>query len=348
MVFLTKIQCLKESAFTRDSYPEKVRGQPPVWLGGFLTLFLSVAKYLIIMVMTEVQKHLKDYLDYLEIEKNRSIKTRENYKRYLESFLNWTKISSAGEITEDRVRQFRIFLARRNIKKVTQNYYVIALRNFLKYLIKRKVNVIAPDQIELPKIPRRQIEIPESGDLERLLKTPEGASVKSLRDRAILETFFSTGLRLSELCALNRHINLDRGEVSIRGKGDKLRLVFLSPTSKQAIKDYLAKRDDAEEAMFVSYGGNPKAKNKKVLGRITPRAIERLVARYARQAGIQGKVTPHTLRHMFATDLLINGADLRSVQEMLGHSNISTTQVYTHLTNKELKEIHRSFHGRRR
>jgi site-specific recombinase XerD len=235
-------------------------------------------------------------------------------------------------------------LARWGIKKNTQSYYVIALRNFLKYLIKRDIDVLSPDKIELPKIPTRQIEIIEYEDLERLLKAPDGSDLRSLRDKAILETLFSTGLRISELCGLNRYFDIDRGEISVRGKGGKLRLVFFSERAKKAIKNYLNKRFDAEEALFISLTKG----SLKIIGRIIPRAIQRIVDFYSRKAGIPEKVHPHTLRHLFATDLLVGGADLRSVQELLGHSNISTTQIYTHLTNKQLREVHQVFHGRRR
>jgi site-specific recombinase XerD len=294
-------------------------------------------------LMTEIEKLLKDYLAYLEIEKNRSPKTRENYERYLKEFLKFAEIATPKEIIENIVREFRMALARRDIKKITQNYYIIALRNFLKYLAKRDIKVLAPEKIELPKIPQRQIEVLEYQDLERLLAAPKGDSLRSLRDKAILETFFSTGLRLSELCNLNRYIDLKRGEVSIRGKGDKLRVVFLSEGAKEAIQKYLSKRGDAEESLFISL-----TRDGKVMGKITPRAVERTVESRGREAGIAKKIHPHQLRHSFATDLLINGADLRSVQELLGHANISTTQVYTHLTNKELREIHKAFHARRR
>ncbi len=293
--------------------------------------------------MTEVEKHLKEYLDYLEVEKNRSRKTRENYERYLKFFIKKQNIRSLKDITEDEVRDFRVGLSRKDLKKNTQSYYVIAIRNFLRYLLKRDFKVLSPDKIELPRVSRRDIEVLDYGELERLIKAPEGNDLRSLRDRAILEVFFSTGLRLSELCALPRHLDLERGEVSVRGKGDKLRVVFLSDDSKKAVGSYLVKRSDPEEFLFMSL-----TKKNKVIGRITPRAVERLVSFYARKAGIPKKVHPHQLRHSFATDLLINGADLRSVQSLLGHANISTTQVYTHLTNKELKEIHRTFHARRR
>lgn len=293
--------------------------------------------------MSEVEKLLKEYLDYLEIEKNRSVKTRTAYGRYLHDFINTTEIRRVSDITQDIVRDYRINLARRNIKKITQSYYVIALRNFLKYLIKRNIEVLSPETIELPKISRRDIEILDYKELERLLNAPRGMGIRSLRDRAILEILFSTGLRVSELCSLDRYIDLERGEFSVRGKGEKLRVVFLSRDAKKALKEYLGARTDTDEALFISL-----TKKGNVIGRITPRAVQRLVDYNARTAGITTNVHPHQLRHQFATDLLINGADLRAVQELLGHANVSTTQVYTHLTNRRLREIHEVFHARRR
>lgn len=293
--------------------------------------------------MTEAEKLLKEYLDYLEVEKNRSRKTRENYERYLKVFLQQTKIKNISDITGQAVRNFRLDLARRDLKKITQSYYVIAIRNFLKYLAKNGIEVLSPETIELPKVSRRDIEILDYAELERLLQAPKGDDLRALRDRAILETFFSTGLRLAELRALNRTVDLKRGEISIRGKGDKLRIVFISDRTKKSLKDYLDKRNDVDEALFVSLD-----KRNKVIGRVTPRAVERLVDARAREAGIPKRVHPHQLRHSFATDLLINGADVRAVQELLGHANISTTQIYTHLTNRELREIHKAFHASRR
>ncbi len=302
--------------------------------------------------MPDVQKLLNEYLDYLEIEKNRSPKTRENYERYLKEFIKFSGVKSPHQITEEIVRKFRIGLARRptspkggEMKKITQSYYLIALRNFLKYLAKRDIQSLAAEKIELPKIPERQIDIIEYKDLERLLAAPQATDIKTLRDKAILETLFSTGLRLAELCSLNRDIDLDRGEFTIRGKGNKLRVVFLSEGARNTLKTYLKLRGDTEDAMFVSFSKSAKPK---ITGRIQPRAVERLVDFWARKAGIAKRLHPHQLRHLFATDLLINGADLRSVQSLLGHANITTTQTYTHLTNKELKEIHSAFHGKRR
>lgn len=298
----------------------------------------------------EISALLKNYLDYLEIEKNRSVKTRQNYERYLKAFFGFAEIKTEKDITLEAVKNFRLHLARLknqkgdNLKKNTQGYYVIAIRNFLKYLIRNDYEALSPDKIELPKIPSRQIKIMEYKDMERLLEAPKGGDLRSLRDKAILEILFSTGMRISELCGLSRYFDVDRGEITVRGKGDKLRVVFLSERAKKAVKNYLGKRSDAEEALFVSLSKS----SSKIIGRIIPRAVQRLVDFYSRKAGIPEHVTAHQLRHQFATDLLIGGADLRSVQKLLGHANISTTQIYTHLTDKELKEVHQAFHGRRR
>jgi site-specific recombinase XerD len=305
---------------------------------------------------TEIGRLLQDYLNYLEIEKNRSPRTSENYRHYLLEFLKFTKIARPAEITDSVVRDFRVALARREIKRVTQGYYAIALRNFLKYLAKRDITSLAAEKIELPKVPSRQIDVLEYGDLERLLAAPKGDSLRDLRDKAVLEMFFSTGLRLSELCTLPRTVDLRRGELSVRGKGDKLRVVFISDTAREAVARYLAARTrgggkagaaggvgDTEDKLFVSID-----RRGRVIGPITPRAVQRLVVARATQAGIPNKIHAHLLRHSFATDLLVNGADLRSVQELLGHADISTTQIYTHLTNKQLREVHKAFHGKRR
>ncbi len=297
---------------------------------------------------------LKDYLDHLEIEKNRSIKTRVNYERYLKRFLEFSKISKPEQISQDLVRQYRLWLNRQpasakasaSIKKNTQNYYLIALRNFLKYLAKRDIKTLSADKIELGRQSERQVIFLENNEVERLLSAPDDPSFKALRDKAILELLFSTGLRVSELCALNRDsINFRSGEFAVRGKGDKIRLVFLSETAKEALKNYLGKRGDVEPALFIR---NIKNFNKADNLRLTPRSIERLVKYYAAKAGLTKKITPHSIRHSFATDLLMNGADIRSVQALLGHSNITTTQIYTHITDKQLREVHQAFHGKRR
>lgn len=306
--------------------------------------------------MAAIETLLKDYLDYLEIEKNRSLKTSRNYGHYLRRFFKDVGVKTEKDLTFEKVKDFRVKLARAGngrggeMKKITQSYHAIAIRNFLKFLNKRDYDVLSPDKIELPKIAQRQIEIPEYGDFERLLKAPEGDGLRALRDRAILEMLFSTGLRISELCNLKRYMDFSRGEFTVRGKGEKLRVVFLSDRCKEFLKKYLDKRTDAVEWLFIGLSKpSPKSKKPpKVLGAISPRSVQQLVNFYARKAGISEHVTPHKLRHLFATDLLVNGADLRSVQELLGHSSIATTQIYTHLTNKQLGEVHKAFHGKRR
>jgi site-specific recombinase XerD len=296
------------------------------------------------MSITEIEKLKTQFLEYLEIEKGRSLKTVENYDRYLIRFLKFAQIARAKDLDDEVVRRFRLTINREGLKKSTQNYHLIALRVFLKYLAKREIESLAPDRIELAKTGSRELDLVSGNELSRLLDGPKGGDVKALRDKAILELFFSTGLRVSELCSLDRDLDLTRDEFSIRGKGEKVRLVFLSPAAKEAIKAYLKKRGDVEEALFVSVSDiNKNAK----ASRLTSRSMERLVKRYAIKAGITRKVTPHTLRHAFATDLLQNGADIRSVQMMLGHSSISTTQIYTHLTDKQLREVHKKFHTKR-
>ena len=290
------------------------------------------------------------FLEYLEIEKGRGIKTVENYDRYLNRFFDFAKVTKPGDITESMVREFRINLNRAKgtagtMKRNTQNYHLIALRAFLKFMRKRDVESLNPERIELAKTAGRDLDLITSSELDRLMKGPNGSSLSALRDRAILELFFSTGLRVSELCGLNQDLDLSRDEFSVRGKGEKVRVVFLSSSAKAAIREYLAKRDDMSDALFVGYG---KASQGKDLSRLTPRSVERLVKQYAVKAGITRKVTPHVIRHSFATDLLENGADLRSVQALLGHANIATTQVYTHVTDKHLQEVHKAFHGKRR
>ncbi len=297
---------------------------------------------------------VRQFLEYTEIEKGRSIKTVENYDRYLRRFLDFSKLESPNGITDEVVREYRLWLNRQvaqshggraeTLKKRTQNYYMIALRAFLKYLMRMGIQSLPPERIELAKIPERSLDLITTDELERLMGAPSGGDLKSLRDRALLELFFSTGLRVSELCSLSRELDLSRDEFSVRGKGEKVRVVFLSSTAKTAVKAYLAKRTDMEDAMFVNVGGRAREKEK----RLTPRSVERIVKHYATKAGISKKVTPHVIRHSFATDLLSNGADLRSVQALLGHANIATTQIYTHVTDTHLKEVHKSFHGKRR
>lgn len=298
----------------------------------------------------------RQFFEHLEIEKGRSLKTIENYERYLERFLSFIKVSDPSAITDDMVREFRLWLNRQpsgaknggraeTLKKKTQNYYLIALRSFLKYLRKRGIESLSPERIDLAKVAERDLDLISGSDLERLLAAPSGSDLKSLRDKAILELFFSTGLRLSELCSLSRDLDLNKDEFSVRGKGEKVRVVFLSEHARAAIQTYLAKRKDMDDALFVRTE-TPMSKGRAGTMRLTPRSIERIVKHYATKAGISKKVTPHVIRHSFATDLLQNGADIRSVQMMLGHSNIATTQIYTHITDKQLRDVHKKFHGK--
>jgi site-specific recombinase XerD len=319
----------------------------------------------------EIDKLKRQFLEYLEIEKGSSLKTVENYDRYLTRFLKFGKIEKPKDITDENVKEFRLFLNRQSgvkvkgqigtsMKKNTQNYYLIALRVFLKYLIKNEIQTLSPDRIELAKIKERSLDLITIEELNRLLGGPDGSDLKNFRDKAILELFFSTGLRLSELCSLDRDIDLSKDEFSVRGKGEKVRVVFLSTSAKDAIREYLKNRKDMDEPLFVQYSRNQrsdlwsKSKNQKAIGttsgmnRLTPRSIERIVKYYAIKAGISKKVTPHVIRHSFATDLLSNGADIRSVQMMLGHANISTTQIYTHVTDKQLRDVHKRFHSKQK
>ncbi len=308
----------------------------------------------------------REFLEDLEIGRGRSLKTIDNYGRYLKRFLEYSKIKNPEEINDNLIREYRLWLNRQkapngnDLCRKTQNYHLISLRTFLKYLAKRGIESLAPEKIELARIPQDQLILITEEELERLLDAPKGNGIREMRDTAILELLFSTGLRVSELCSLNRdQINEAKtGEISIRGKGGKVRIVFISDRARQAVKNYLDKRTDTEEALFVGAGkfGSriiplaDRDKENRFSGenRLTPRSIERIVKFYAIKAGIAKKVTPHTMRHLFATDLLSAGADLRSVQSLLGHSNISTTQIYTHVTDKQLREVHRAFHGKRR
>ncbi|PIP26316.1 MAG: hypothetical protein CO140_02990 [Candidatus Moranbacteria bacterium CG_4_9_14_3_um_filter_40_7] len=313
------------------------------------------------------------FLDYLEIEKGRSVKTTANYRAYLDRFLNWAKISQPEKISEELVSRFRLFLnhyqnsSGKSLKKATQNYYIIALRSFLKYLAKKNIASLQAEKIEIGKTIRPEIEFLGPVEIKRITESAAGNTLKSLRDRAILELLFSSGLRVSELTNLNRDkIDLKNQEFSVRGKGDKIRLVFISDSAKMALEKYLARRTDIDPAAFVrDVQGLKKFSSKKISPaggkmsegqrggsppdslRLTPRSIQRIVKYYAAKAGIVKNVHPHTFRHSFATDLLSNGADIRSVQVMLGHSSITTTQIYTHITNPRLKEIHKNFHAKK-
>lgn len=317
----------------------------------------------------------QQFLEYVEIEKGRGLKTVENYDRYLTRFINYTKIKSPKDITDSVVRDYRLWLNRQvaktlkgaantTLKKKTQNYYLIALRAFLKYLARMSIEALPPDRIELAKVPERSLDLISIEELGRLLDAPDTGTLRGLRDRTLMELLFSTGLRVSELCSLPRDINLKLDELSVRGKGEKVRVVFLSEEAKKWLKTYLDKRDDMDDSLFVQIferdskttkkNAKNNVKNSPKLAspgrdslRLTSRSVERIVKQYAIKAGISKKVTPHVIRHSFATDLLRNGADLRSVQMLLGHANIGTTQIYTHVTDSELKRVHQKFHNKK-
>lgn len=310
--------------------------------------------------MKDVQSLKTEFLEYLEIEKGLSLKTVENYDRYLERFFEFMDISLVSQITDETVRKFRLHLNRQpgvkkrgqtpaTLKKKTQNYHMIALRVFLKYLVKKGMEVMSPERIELAKVSDRSLDLISTEELNRLFGVSDIKTLAGARDRAILEMLFSTGLRVSELCSLNRDIDLSQDELTVRGKGDKVRLVFISSDAKRAVKQYLDQRKDMEEALFVPFGPRAEAdirRGNEV--RLTPRSVERIIKKMAIKAGITKKVTPHVIRHSFATDLLYNGADLRAVQTLLGHANITTTQVYTHVTDQHLKQVYDKFHRKRK
>ncbi len=320
-------------------------------------------------MLNKLEQLKREFLEHVEIERGNSLRTVQNYDYYVSRFLEFAKISEPKQITDDKIREFRLHLNRQNgakirgqvasnMKKNTQNYHLIALRMFLKYLMKREIPSLPPDRIELAKTKQRSLDLISVDELTRLLNAPmqnpersdlKGArgptsgdsGSKTLRDKAILELFFSTGLRLAELCSLDRDLDLSRDDFSVRGKGEKVRVVFLSDSAKDAIKAYLKNRKDMDAPLFVQ-----NSKNKTGTGRLTPRSIERIVKQYAIKAGISKKVTPHVIRHSFATDLLSNGADIRSVQMMLGHASIVTTQIYTHVTDSQLRDVHKKFHSK--
>jgi len=332
--------------------------------------------------MSDLHQLKREFLEYTEIEKGRSLKTVANYERYLDRFLNYSKLKDPAGVTDDVLREYRLWLNRQaatktrdgrvatTLKKKSQNYYLIALRSFLKYCARRGVKTYAPERIELAKVAERSLDLITIDELKRLMHAADEAAnagdLKGLRDKAIMELLFSTGLRVSELCSLSRDLDLRADEFSVRGKGEKVRVVFLSESARQAVKRYLDKRADIDDALFVQTAGpiglkkwkeEKSAKDKKAgkkhfgpsagSSRLTARTVERIVKHYATKAGISKKVTPHVIRHSFATDLLQNGADIRSVQMLLGHANINTTQIYTHITDKQLREVHKKFHNRK-
>jgi site-specific recombinase XerD len=301
---------------------------------------------------------VNDFLDYLLIEKALSLLTIRDYRHYLEFFLLWLYHSDLPLIPNSinlvNVRKYRIFLAgyqnKRgdHLKTITQNYYIIAIRSLLRYLItQRDIATLNPDKIDLPKSQDRVVSFLNSEQLARLMNCPIISNKLGLRDKAILEMLFSTGLRVSELVRLNRdQINLDRQEFGVKGKGNKVRVVFISDAAASWIKRYLEIRKDNYKPLFIRYSRDKSEEKEGERMRLTARSVQLIVKKYSKKAGLPIDAHPHTLRHSFATDLLIAGADIRSVQEMLGHESIRTTQVYTHVTNKHLKEVYRKYHGR--
>jgi len=305
-----------------------------------------------------VEPLINDFLEYLEVEKGRSALTIREYRHYLNRFLEWlsenTSVTTPADIKLELIRRYRLYLAHlrdkkgAQLKRITQTYHIIALRAFLRYLlVQRDIPTLSPDKIELPKLGSRSVSFLNSEQVERLLNSPKISNAIGLRDKAILETLFSTGLRVSELVKLNRdRIDLNRKEFGVRGKGDKLRVVFLSDTAAHWLERYLQIREDNFKPLFIRYSGAVDKTKDGERMRLTVRSVEEIVQKYAKRCGLPIEATPHTLRHSFATDLLIGGADLRSVQEMLGHESIRTTQVYTHVTNRHLREVHKTFHSR--
>jgi site-specific recombinase XerD len=298
-----------------------------------------------------ISEMIVDFLEYLEVEKNRSQKTAENYHLYLQRFVQFTEDTTIEKVTDETVRKWRLWLARlkdaqgQELSKITQSYHLIALRSFLRYLGKRGFESLPADHIELPRVPRKEVSFLQPEELERLFAQIKPEGLIGLRDRAIIALLYSSGLRVSELTKLDRsHINVRRREFMVRGKGQKDRLVFIDDGSAELLEHYLTRRTDSLQPLFIRYGGHEAVDQSGDFGRLTPRSVQRIVSHYARLAGITKKVSPHTLRHSFATDLLMNGADLRSVQTLLGHSNIATTQIYTHITDPHLKEVHTRFH----
>lgn len=307
--------------------------------------------YNILMLFSKAKT---DFLEYLEIEQNRSQRTIENYDHYLSRLLDFTDYDlKVSDIDPELIRKWRLWLNRLGsnvsdeLKKSTQNYHLIALRSFLKFCAKRDIPALTADKIELARVVRTKVTFLNEDELGRLFAQPKLDTIGGLRDRAILELLFSSGLRVSELVGLDRdHINLKRREFMVRGKGQKDRPIFISEAAADWLQLYLNKRQDTARPLFVRYGGRKSVDNSGNYSRLTARSVQRIVSGYALLAGITKHVSPHTLRHSFATDLLMNGADLRSVQAMLGHSNIATTQIYTHVTDPHLRKVHEQFHGK--
>lgn len=301
------------------------------------------------MYMSEM---ILDYIEHLEVEGGRSAKTAENYKLYLERFVEFSGDTTVDKINSEMIRKYRLWLNRyKNSNEdelaiITQSYHLIALRGFLGYLSKRDIHSLSPDKVELPKISRKQVTFLHFDEIGRMLEAIDIGDEAGLRDRAIIELLFSSGLRVSELVNLNRdHVNTNRREFTVRGKGQKDRPVFIGEVAAEHVEEYLATRLDNLPPLFLSYSRNNISSTTGDYRRLTTRSIQRIISKYARLAGITKHVSPHTMRHSFATDLLMNGADIRSVQSMLGHSNISTTQIYTHITDTHLREVYEKFHS---
>lgn len=300
----------------------------------------------------ELSELKQNFIESLEVEGGRSSRTAENYDHYLERFIDFVGFISVDKITPELIRKYRLWLNRHKndngdtLSLMTQNYHLIALRGFLRYLSKRDIESLSPEKIELPKTHRKQVTFLYYDEVQRLLEGIDTSNESGLRDRAIIELLFSSGLRVSELVNLNRdHINTKRREFMVRGKGQKDRPIFLSKQAADYIQEYLGTRLDNLPPLFLTYSRNNISSNSGEYRRLSARSIQRMVTKYARLAGITKHVSPHTMRHSYATDLLMNGADLRSVQTMLGHSNISTTQVYTHVTDEHLREVYEKFHS---
>lgn len=295
-----------------------------------------------------------DFLEYLELERNVSQNTIENYNHYIIRFLDFVGDIKPEDINLELIKKYRLHLARwtdpetkKPLKRKTQNYFMIALRAFLKYMSRVDIVSLPPEKVELGEIEDSPLKVLENKDLQILLDAPDQTARDGMRDRAILEALFSTGLRVSELAALNvDSINFERREFPIVGKGGKERIVFLSEDAAEIIQKYLTTRKDPYKPLFIRFQGRQDPSDDGENMRLTTRSLERIVEKYVKQVGLTVKATPHTLRHSFATDLLVNGADIRSVQEMLGHANIATTQIYTHITNKQLREVHKNFHNK--